>query len=131
MSLIPFPTNQGNGSSSRYRRENGFSCAMGRTSQCSLQVERGTLRNFLRCLQGVKDPFQVEEGRDIFSRCSYEKALISLEGISWFFSKGGSRKLWVTVDPQSGLQGPAQKGSGKSSQLHASCHGTRDSSPIA
>ena len=46
--------------------------------RCSSLVETGMLWNFLSCIQGIKDPFNTQEGRGDFSRdAAGEKGLIS------------------------------------------------------
>ena len=74
------------------------------------------LGNFLNCSKGVKDPFEIQEGRCDFPRdAAAEKGLIS---------PGGENLLvilelqQVPLELQRGPQGPAHKASGKAS-LHA------------
>ena len=76
--------------------------------------------NFLSCSKGVKDLFEVQEGRCDFPHdASAEKSLISL---------GGENLLdfleltQVPLELRQGHQGPGRVASGKAS-LHASCEG--------
>ena len=80
--------------------------------------------NFLSCLNGVKDPFEAQEGRWDFSRdTQWRRASSRVKGIiSWFFSSC-ARKLGVPLLFQLGPQGPTRVAAGKSS-LHASCEWT-------
>ena len=77
-------------------------------------------RNYLSCSKGVKDPFEVQEGRCDFPRDNAaEKGLIS---------PGGENLLDFLILPEGplelrqGHQVPSRVASGKAS-LHASCEG--------
>ena len=76
--------------------------------------------NFLSCYKGVKDPFNVQEGRCYFSReAAVEKCLISPGGKNLLDFLG----LWqVPLELRLGAQGPTLVTFTKAS-LHASCEG--------
>ena len=75
-------------------------------------------RNYLSCSKGVKDPFEVQEGRCDFPRDNAaEKGLISPGGENLLVFI----KLWqVPLELRQGHQGPTHVSPGKAS-LHASC----------
>ena len=76
--------------------------------------------NFLSCSKGVKDPFEVQEGRcDLHRDSSVEKGLISPGGENLLHFL----ELWCfPVLLRQGTQEPTLVSSGKAS-LHASCEG--------
>ena len=83
-------------------------------------MEMGMSRNYLSCSKGVKDPFEVQEGRCDFPRDNAaEKGLISPGGENLLVFI----KLWqVPLELRQGHQGPTHVSPGKAS-LHASCEG--------
>ena len=91
-----------------------------RESQCSSQVETGMSENFLSCSQGVKNPFEIQQGRFDFPQGTWvEKGLISLGGEN-FLDNLELRQ--VPLELRWGPQGPTRVASRKAS-LHASCKG--------
>ena len=74
--------------------------------------------NFLSCTKGVKDPFDVQEGRCEFPLdAEAEKGLISPGGENLL----DFLELWqVPLELRQGHQGPTHVSPGKAS-LHASC----------
>ena len=83
-------------------------------------METGVSGNFLSCSKGVKEPFEVQEGRCDFPRdATEEKGLISNGGDNFLVF----HELWqVPLELRWGPQGPARVASRKAS-LHASCKG--------
>ena len=76
--------------------------------------------HFLSCNKGVKDPFEVQEGR-----CDFPQVATTEKGL---ISPGGANLLvllelrQVPLELRQELQRPARGASGKAS-LHASCKG--------
>ena len=89
----------------------------------SCRVETGMSGNSLSCIEGVKDPFEAQEGRWDFSRDDErEKSLISCSGKNLLVFLSSGRKFGVPLGLRQGPQGPVCIASGNSS-LHASCEG--------
>ena len=101
----------------KMKRENGTLLEVWRDNLCSSQMEMGMSGNFLSCCKGVKDPFNVQEGR-----CDFPQDAAAEMGL---ISPGGENlldfpELWQV--PLELHQGSARVVSGKTS-LHASCEG--------
>ena len=78
-------------------------------------METGISGNFLHCSKGVKDPFEVQEGR-----CDFPRDPAAEKGLVW---PGGENlldfhELWqVLREFRWGPQGPARVASGKASSM--------------
>ena len=65
----------------KMRRENGSFLELQWDPHCSSRVEMGMWGNFFNCIQGVKEPFEVQEERcDLPRDASAEKGLLSPGG---------------------------------------------------
>ena len=99
---------------------NGASLELWRDHRCSSRGETALSGNFVSCCKGMKDPFEVQEGRcDFPQNAAAEKGLISPGGENLLVFL----ELWqVLLELRRRPQGPTRVASGKAS-LHTSCEG--------